>query len=63
MLFARLKGLSLGVIDGNDLAQASDIKDVSIMFAQSEGQEVLLLPVDANEQGNQQADPATVHVL
>lgn len=31
MLFARLKGLSLGVIDANGLAQASDIKDVRNM--------------------------------
>ncbi len=31
MLFARLKGLSLGVIDANDLAQASDLKDVRNM--------------------------------
>ena len=53
MLFARLKGLSLGVIDANGLAQASDIKDVSIMFAQSEGQEVLFLLVDTDEQGDQ----------
>src|SRR5919199_4774940 len=33
------------------------------MFAQSKGQQALMLPVYAHQQGHEQPDPATVHVV
>src|SRR5262249_16031626 len=59
----RGQGCGFCLIDLDRVAQARNFKDVLVMIAQSIGQHMLFLSIDANEQGDEQANSATVHVL
>src|SRR5437763_8043462 len=53
----------LRIIDANCVAQAGYLKDMPVVLAQSESQQVLFLTIDTDEERDDQADTTTVHVF
>ena len=53
----------LAIINFDGVIQARQFKDVLVVIAETIGEHSLFLAIDANEQGDNQADTATVHIL
>src|SRR5579875_1406656 len=51
------------VVNTNRLVEACQLKDAAVVLTQPIGKQSLLLTVDANEQGDEQSNAATVHIL
>jgi len=50
------------IIGLDHIAETRQIKDMAIVLAQPVTEEALLLTVQAHQQGDEQTDPATIHV-
>src|ERR1017187_9835472 len=51
------------VVDGDRLIEAGELEDLAVVVAEAVGSKLLPLPVGADQQRHEHADPAAVHVL
>src|ERR1035438_7427626 len=51
------------VVDGDRLIETGELEDLAVVVAEAVGSKLLPLPVGADQQRHEHADPAAVHVL
>ena len=60
---AAARAAGFGVVDPDRLVEPGQLEDLAVVLSQAERQEALVLALHPDEQRDQQADAAAVHVV